>query len=261
MSHSAPWVIQQSPSPFVAAAIHDGHHIRSDLRPYIALSNDARLREEDPQTGFWAAIAPTSIVGRRSRFEVDLNRPRERCVYIHPADAWGLRVWNEPLPEHIIEESYALYDSFYAEVERLYETLLSQHSHLVVFDLHTYNHRRKGPYASFEDELENPEVNLGTGTLDRSRWSGLIDRFKQDLSDYSYLSRRLDVRENVKFLGGQFASWSHQKFEDRICVLSIEFKKFFMDEWTGEVDVAQSEAIRQALESTVNGVCEELSRL
>jgi hypothetical protein len=44
-------------------------------------------------------------------------------------------------------------------------------------------------------------------------------------------------------------------------VLSIEFKKFFMDEWTGDLDEVQHDAIGRALAGTVPGVLEELQRL
>jgi hypothetical protein len=43
--------------------------------------------------------------------------------------------------------------------------------------------------------------------------------------------------------------------------LAIEVKKFFMDEWTGELDAAQHTAIGRALAETVPGVLEELRRL
>jgi hypothetical protein len=44
-------------------------------------------------------------------------------------------------------------------------------------------------------------------------------------------------------------------------VLSVEVKKFFMNEWTGEVDRELLEAVGEALSSTVPGVLEELGRL
>jgi N-formylglutamate deformylase len=40
--------------------------------------------------------------------------------------------------------------------------------------------------------------------------------------------------------------------------LAIEFKKFFMDEWTGKPDKTQLETINQALQSTIPGVLETL---
>ena len=33
------------------------------------------------------------IIVNRSRFEVDINRPRDKAVYITPEDAWGLHIW------------------------------------------------------------------------------------------------------------------------------------------------------------------------
>jgi hypothetical protein len=52
----------------------------------------------------------------------------------------------------------------------------------------------------------------------------------------------------------------HQTVPDSACVLAIEFKKFFMDEWTGEPDRPVIEEIRKALASTVPGVLEQVGR-
>ncbi len=82
--------------PLVATAIHDGHEVRPELLPYMAISETDRLREEDPFTADWMPMAPTQIVGLRSRFEVDLNRPRDKAVYLKPEDAWGLRSGTGP---------------------------------------------------------------------------------------------------------------------------------------------------------------------
>ncbi len=62
----------------------------------------------------------------------------------------------------------------------------------------------------------------------------MIDRFISDLSGFDFPGGRLDVRENVKFRGGNCGAWAHATFPDSACVLSIEVKKFFMDEWTGD---------------------------
>jgi N-formylglutamate amidohydrolase len=260
MAHHA-WEIRGGDGPLVAAAIHDGDSVRANVRPYLALSDAARLTEQDPYTSSWTTIAPTRIVGNRSRFEFDLNRPRDKAVYLQPGDSWGLKVWNKELPNAIVDESLRLYDAFYEEVEELLEDLIDRHERLIIFDLHTYNHRRLGPYAECEDAERNPEVNVGTGTMDRRCWSKVVDRFVSDLRQHNFLGRTLDVRENVKFFGGNFPKWTHRRFPNSVCVLSIEFKKFFMDEWTGQVDMVQSEAIKTALAATVPGVLSELERL
>ena len=51
----------------------------------------------------WTTVGNTQIIGTHSRFEVDLNRPREKAVYIKPEDAWGLEVWKyKPSQELVI---------------------------------------------------------------------------------------------------------------------------------------------------------------
>ena len=255
------WRLQKGSSPLVATAIHDGHTLRDEVAEQMALGSADRLREEDPFTGQWTTIVDTQVVGLHSRFEVDLNRPREKAVYLEPADAWGLQVWQERPSSEVVNQSLLQYDLFYAEMRRLFSDLEHRFGHFFVFDLHSYNHRRSGPTGPAADPEANPEVNLGTGTLDRDRWAPVIERFMADLRDYDFLGRRLDVRENIKFQGGHFPRWVHQTFPTSGCALAIEFKKFFMDEWTGEPDPAQLTAIGGALQATVPGILEVLNSL
>jgi hypothetical protein len=227
----------------------------------MALADAERLREEDPFTAGWTSIAENRLVGSQSRFEVDLNRPREKAVYLHPEDAWGLHVWKEPPPPEVIDGSLAVYDAFFEEARRLFTGLERRFGRFVVFDLHTYNHRREGPGGPIADVNGNPEVNLGTGTMDRDRWTPVVERFLKELSAFDFLGRQLDVRENVRFRGGQLARWTHKHYPGSGCVLAIEIKKFFMDEWTGIPDPAQLEAIETGLRSTIPGVLEALGEV
>ena len=97
--------------------------------------------------------------------------------------------------------------------------------------------------------------------MDRSRWASVVDRFLCDLGNFDFPGGLLDVRENIKFRGGHFGKWIHEHFPDSVCVLSIEFKKFFMEEWTGQADKSLVDAIQAALASTLPGMREELARL
>jgi N-formylglutamate amidohydrolase len=252
--------VEMGAGPLVAAAIHDGHAVREEVAGLLALDDANRMREEDPYTAFLTAVAPTRIVGLRSRFEVDLNRPRDKAVYRAPEDCWGLEVWKSPPGEDFVERSLREYDDSYEVAAAVLAGVASRYGRFVVFDLHSYNHQRGGPGCELAPPAENPEVNLGTGTLDRNRWGRLADRFMTDLGSFDYFGRRLDVRENVRFQGGNFSRWVHQTFPGQGVALAIEFKKFFMDEWTGEADRKQLERMRQALESTCPGVLEELGR-
>ena len=118
--------------------------------------------------------------------------------------------------------------------------------------MHSYNYRRNGPDNPPEPDQLNPEINLGTGTLDRGKWSSIIDRFISDVNNYDFMGRNLDIRENIKFKGGYFPKWLHQKYPENVCCLSIEFRKFFMDEWTGEGYKEIIKAIEEMLKFTVS---------
>ena len=171
-------------------------------------------------------------------------------------------MWKDGLPDDVAARSLAEYDAFYQMLEDLYGELAREHGAFVVFDLHTYNHRREGPTGPAADTAGNPQVNLGTRTLpDRRRFAGVIDRFIGDLSAYDFPGGRLDVRENVKFYGGNHPRWAHERFPGAACVIAIEFKKVFMDEWTGQPDQPLVDAIGQALASTVPGVLEEIAKV
>ena len=254
------WELTVGNNPLVATAIHNGHDIREEISELLALDESSRLREEDPFTGEWTVAAGTRFIAFRSRFEVDLNRPREKAVYINPEDAWGLKVWKRRPSKEFVKRSLKEYDSFYQEMKGLFSYLVSKFERFIVFDLHTYNHKRIGPDGPLSNPEENPEVNIGTGTMDRDFWSPIVDRFIADLSDFDFLGRKLDVRENVRFRGGNFPRWIHENFPQKGCALAIEFKKFFMDEWTGIPDLRQLAAISDALKSTVPGILEELEK-
>ncbi|MFT4543153.1 MAG: N-formylglutamate deformylase, partial [Planctomycetota bacterium] len=249
------WDLEKGDEPLLALALHNGHAMRDELRPHLALSDAERLREEDPHTGLWTSIAPTRLVLHHSRFEADLNRPRERAVYRTSEDAWGLGIWNgDGLPDALATRSLAYYDTFYSELETLYAEMAATHGRFLVLDFHSYNHRRSGPRGPHADASENPQVNIGTGTMrDRSIWERVIGRFMDDLAGFPFPGGHLDVRENVKFQGGNCARWTHEAFAESACVLSVEFKKFFMDEWTGSVDERKLHAITDALHVAASG--------
>ena len=245
----------------MATAIHDGHEVREEVGNLLALSEVERLREEDPFTGSWTHVTDTRVKGLRSRFEVDLNRPRERAVYMTEEDSWGLKTWRHPPPEELVDRSLAEYDAFYAEMNQLMKSLESWHGKFVEFDLHSYNHYREGISGPPADPEKNPDINVGTGTMERERWATIVDRFIEDIRAFEFPGGPLDVRENVRFRGGNFPRWVHENFPESGCALAVEVKKIFMNEWTGKPDQEILKVIYQALKSTVPGVLEELSRL
>ena len=240
--------------PVLAVALHAGHELRPSLAEHIALSEGDRLREEDP---FTAAMVPEGISlieAVRSRFEVDLNRPRERAVYQDSDDAWGLDLYRRALPREVEDRSRAIYDEFYQRAHRVLSEIEREHGRFVVLDLHSYNHRRSGASASAAPVELNPELNLGTARFDRERWSSVVDGFLGVMTGSGF-----DCRENVKFRGGHFSQWVSDTFPDSGIALAIEFKKTYMDEWTGLPDSAALKRIRGALSIAVRTIEQTLA--
>jgi N-formylglutamate deformylase len=182
-------------------------------------------------------------------------------VYVRPEQAWGLQVWRTPPPAELVQRSLAEYDAFYAEAHRVLERIVEREGSFVVFDLHSYNHRRTGPRGPFDAQTKHPDINVGTGTMHRARWAPLVDRMITELRNCDDLGRQLDVRENVKFMGGNFSRWIHETFPETGCSIAIELKKFFMDEWSGQLYQDMHDGIGRALASAARAVCEELRRL
>jgi hypothetical protein len=81
--------------------------------------------------------------------------------------------------------------------------------------------------------------------MPREEWAFLVDPLMEAMRAFDFNGRRLDVRENVAFEGrGEQTHFVHQRYPERGCAIALEFKKFFMDEWSGEPDLAEVAATR-----------------
>ena len=244
--------VRRGDSPIVATAIHNGTAVRDDLKAMMSLGDLDRLREEDPFTEFFIRDFPNQIVVDHSRFEVDLNRARSEALYLMPEQAWGLNVWrNTPTAEQI-EASLARHDAYYASLTQVLSEIEASYGQFVVVDVHSYNHRRDGADGDCSDQAEAPDINIGTSSMDRERWAHIVDPFMDALRQAKFDDKPIDVRENISFQGkGEQTRFIHERFPRTGCAIAVEFKKIFMDEWTGEPDQAALEDLRRALASTL----------
>jgi hypothetical protein len=231
--------MQRGEGPVVAAAIHDGHGLRAEVAAAMALPDADRLREEDPYTGQAIVGVPTHLIAHRSRFEADLNRDPGSAVYRTPEQCWGLQVWHGELDEAIAERSLDYHRRFYAAAGAMLDEVAADHERFVLLDVHSYNHRRGGPDAPPTASEEAPEINIGTFSMPRDEWAWLLEPLMEAMREYDFGGRSLDVREDVAFQGkGELTRFTHDRYALQGCAIAIEFKKFFMDEWTGEPDPA-----------------------
>ena len=255
------WSLTQGNSPILATAIHHGHHVRPDAVECMLVDSRTRLREEDPYTAELTTIVDNRLVVHHSRFEMDMNRDRNNAVYLTPEDAWGITVWQHPVPNAVLNQSLKQYDAFYQMLQTTLNTMVRRHLKVAVLDFHSYNHHRMGPEHPFDSTLKNPEIEIGTDTMDQKFWAPVVDRFITDLRQHDFRGRQLDVRENVKFGAGWMSQWIHNHFPQSVCTISVELKKTYMDEWTGKLFPQVLNDYRQAFLAAVPGLIHSLKQM
>ncbi|MEE4154827.1 MAG: N-formylglutamate amidohydrolase [Erythrobacter sp.] len=230
----------------MVTAIHAGHTIRPSLEPWLELGAEDRLREEDPLTDYFLAGGDTIVRANRSRFEFDLNRPPETAVTTDPEATWGLKVWSPDMPEAHKRRSRELHRRFYQWAKDRIETMIAEHGRILVLDIHSYNHRRAGPEEKPDDPEANPDIDIGATTLDKEVFGGLLEEIAQGLRSRAVKGRIPDVRTNVRWPdGGHFPEWLHAAYGQAACVMTLEYKKIFMDEWGRQADIIALQQLRE----------------
>ena len=247
------WTVQRGAGPIIATAIHDGNELRGEISQAMKLAPPDRLREEDPFTGRAIIDVPNHVIVHRSRFEFDLNRGPDGAIYETPEQCWGLDVWHAPLSAEIVGRSLDIHGHYYRMLGLLLDDIAVDQPRLVLLDVHSYNHRRDGPDGDPIPQAKAPDINIGTFSMPREQWAFLVDPLMQAMREFDFNGRHLDVRENVAFQGkGEQTRFVHARYPGQGCAIAIEFKKFFMDEWTGEPDRRESEAMRRFIAHTAN---------
>ena len=251
--------INNNDSPFWTFAIHNGHLIGNELAEYIALSDAERFREEDPYTAKIADLPVNQLIVETSRFQLDLNRNIENAVYLHPDQAWGLHVFRANLPSSYLLELYKQHQSVYYTIERHLSSTIKKFGYFIILDIHSYNSKRVNTFQDVDTEA-NPQINLGT-YYNQPKWRDVIDEFMNSLKMLTIDNKEIDVRENVKFMGGNLAQHIINQYGELGCVISIEFRKDFMDEWSGEVYPDKVKAYNQLLKNVLQTMNLYLQRI
>ncbi len=254
------WRVTRGDGPVVATAIHDGHGLRPEVRALMELDEAGRLREEDPYTGQAITDVATNVIACRSRFEFDLNRGADSAVYQTPEQSWGLQVWRRAPDAALVATSLALHAGFYRMMAGLLDDVARDHERFVLLDVHSYNHRRDGPLGAPTPQAEAPDINIGTFSMPRDIWAPVLEPIMAVMREFDFNGRRLDVRENVAFQGkGELTRFVHERYPGRGCAIAIEFKKFYMDEWTGVPEPAELQAMRGFIAATAGAAAEALA--
>jgi hypothetical protein len=206
--------------PYVCAAVHDGHQFRRELWGNCLHTEYDRWFEEDPATKEMIHSHPIVIAGCDSRFEYDLNRDPENAIF---DDAWGKKLWKEPLPKHQREKSLEKHSNFYKVVQALISKLESKFETVIIYDIHSYNWLRW--------DREVPVINLGTSNIDNERFGDFVEHWRTTLSELKLPHiAETTSKINDTFSGnGYFLKYITKNFKNTL-VLATEFKKIYCDE-------------------------------
>jgi N-formylglutamate deformylase len=227
--------------PALSAAIHNGGNMRPQLADNCLLSRAERYYEEDPYTGTFIDKQPITLIAHDSRYEYDLNRNTDECVY---ETAWGKEIWKQPLTPEAIAESKRKHAQFYRIVSAIVEALGEDFGQCIVYDTHSYNFRR-------HERTDLPVFNVGTSSVRSKAWRPVIDRWLEALKNTSVDSVEVTAAENDIFYGkGRLAGYCHSQY-DNVLVLATEVKKIYMDERSGEPDAVVLPSMQTAFNRTV----------
>ncbi len=227
--------------PAMSAAIHDGGNFRKELVDNCLLSKSERYYEEDPYTGSFISQQAITLIGHDSRYEYDLNRNFDECVY---ETAWGKEIWKQPLSEQMITTSKKKHAQFYRIVSAIVEALVEDFGQCIVYDNHSYNYKR-------HERKDLPVFNLGTSSVKSEKWRPVINTWLHALKNMSVDGSDITAAENDIFYGKGFLAGHCHGLYDNVLVLATESKKVFMDELTGEADQRVLPSMQKAYNETI----------
>ncbi|UIP30075.1 flavohemoglobin expression-modulating QEGLA motif protein [Photobacterium sp. TLY01] len=228
--------------PIVATAIHNGSRLRPELVAKCHLSEAERYYEEDPYTGDFITSLPIVLQGEDSRYEYDLNRSPETCIY---QQAWGKDVWHAKLTESEKQTSLAKHACYYRIFRALITSLERKFGYCVIYDMHSYNHERITQPC--------PTFNLGTAQIDRKAWQAEVNDLLTRLGQIQLPNQTVTAGENLVFQGmGYQATFVRDNFS-RTLILPIEIKKVYMNETGGESYPLVIEQLKTELKDTLTG--------
>ncbi len=226
--------------PYIATAIHNGCNLRYSLREYCLLTDDERFYEEDPLTGDFISSLPITLVAMDSRYEYDLNRHPEQCIY---QEAWGKQVWSGHLPENETAISLRKHFNYYSVLKALCETLELKFGFSVIYDLHSYNYQR---IAS-----ETPVFNLGTRLVNKRKWKKQLVDFSGLLAKVELPNIETTVAENQVFSGlGYQAEFVRTQLQYTLCI-PLEIKKVYLNEISQEVYPLVVDRLKAGLKAAI----------
>lgn len=241
MPHECGFIIKVNKYvPFFCTAVHNGGLLRSELKKKIALNGYERWYEEDPYTADFIASMPITIIGLDSRYEYDLNRSPEDCIY---EEAWGKKVWKKKLSANEIKLSLQKHSNYFKVIGTLVSKLEELFGKCILYDVHSFNYKRW--------DREVPLFNIGTELIDKNKFGIYTDKWMEELSGINIPDIKNGVKENDVFQGRGFnLEFITSNFKNTL-VLATEIKKVYCDELNGDVYPKLVKKLQQTLKTAI----------
>ena len=237
-------------SPVIGVAMHSGHQISDDIARLMAVTEETRLREEDPFTEQFIESIPFRIVVEQSRFGVDLNRVIEKAVYLKPEDAWGIRVWKTQPPDELVQALRQQHQEFYEHLGQILSEVQTQFGRFVVVSSHTYEQARGEPEKS-------PDIDVCTWLVEEP-WQSLIDSFVCSLRAQSFRGRSLEVKQNTRFAPHNLEMWQATSFPNSCCFAVEIAKELFMTDNLLGVIPERLAALKELMQNAIQVILDDL---
>ena len=226
--------------PYICTAIHDGSNLRPELQSKIALSEYDRWYEEDPFTGRFISSLPITLVGLDSRFEYDLNRKPEECVF---DVAWGQKVWKKKLTTKEISLSKQKHANYYKVTHALVSKIEALFDGCVLYDIHSYNWQRW--------DRAIPLFNVGTERVNHDKYGEVVTNWLSELKKIKLTNTPNKTAENDVFYGrGYNLEYVKNNFSNTL-VLATEVSKVYCNELTGESFPKIVKELQQGLKKAI----------
>ena len=223
--------------PYLCTAIHAGHRLREDLVANCLLSEAERLQEEDPYTDQLIDSFPITLVALDSRYEYDLNRSPEHCIY---EQAWGHQVWRTPLTVSQRQQSQDKHDRYYRVLAAILQALERRFGGCLLMDIHSYNWQ-------IRQHQQAPIFNLGTAQIDLRRSRKILSVLEQKLSEIDLPHLETEVGRDQAYQGRGYQARFTREVLANTLTIPLEIKKIFMDEKNGELFPLVLEKLQEGL--------------
>ncbi|MGB0807082.1 MAG: flavohemoglobin expression-modulating QEGLA motif protein [Salibacteraceae bacterium] len=226
--------------PYCCTAIHNGSNLRKELSAKIDLDAYKRWYEEDPYTGSFISSMPITLIGNDSRYEYDLNRGPDTCVY---SEAWGQKVWKHNLTPKERQVSLKKHSNYYKVTHALIKKIESLFDGCIVYDIHSYNMERW--------DRKVPLFNIGAEKID-PKFESVVNDWKETLSQVKIENIENESAINDVFYGrGYNLEYISSHFKNTL-VLATEVKKVYCNELTGAYYPKIIKSLQQGLKQSIS---------